>query len=58
MCTAESFVEGYLVAEFPGHSTQHGHSLFHYLGADAIAGQHCNVQFHISILLVCPYLII
>ena len=49
MGAAEGFLVAHFVTELLGYGTQHGHTLFHNLGADTVTGQHCNLEFHIAL---------
>ena len=47
MGTAEGFLVFHFMSELLGYGTHHCHALFHNLGADTIARENCNFQFHI-----------
>jgi hypothetical protein len=46
---AEGILVVYLMSEFLTNGGHHGHALFANLRPDTVAGQHCNVKFHLVI---------
>ena len=47
--TANGFLIFYFMAEFPGDGIHYGNALCHYFRPNPIAGEHCNLKFHICI---------
>ena len=47
VCSAESLLVRHLMSELLCHGVHNGNALLHYLRADTVAGQYCNLEFHI-----------